>query len=243
MIPAADNPQHASTKLERRIARRGALVMLLCASTALLAAPSARAEEWPLLPLPADAHSAPLAQRLKVNGVTLRALQFHMTASEVAATQLFQKGCRDLGGMPTDNRLREGHVQGCVRPPYSMTAQWHQEGQKIFGTISTLRLDEKPQRSPLPEDMSLPPLTTLEEDMESEDGPVHGRVLRLSSTLGPQSIRNYFVGHLEAQGWRALLPTRPEGPALSFDKGRAHLDMVIGRAGVGSQMVLVWDYR
>ena len=110
----------------------------------------------PLLPAPENAVMEPLSSHLKINGVDMRAVQFHVGAEEERLRSYFVEACAKLGGSYTENQLRNEHIQGCITPPYSLTSQWHIEGDSAYGTLTSLRMNQKTERDALPDDLPLP---------------------------------------------------------------------------------------
>ncbi len=216
-----------------------ALLLLVCSI------PSQAADEQPLLSVPENAITEPLAGHLKINGVEMRAVQFHVGAEEERLRAFFVEGCAKLGGSYTENQLRDDRIQGCIKAPYSMTSQWHMEGDSAYGTLTSLRLDQKAQRDPLPSDVPLSDNAQVLQDVESTDGPIHGRVLRIRVDSPAAAVRSSLEKALLARQWHPSPAMQGnKGSVISMNKGNRRLDIVIGEDGADkSRLVLVLDQR
>lgn len=198
-------------------------------------------KDLPLWPLPEGVIHAPLAENIRINGIPARIEVFHGAIPKDKVLAHFREACARLGGTPTFNQLGAERLQGCVRPPLSFTAQWHEESGEIYGQISTMSLDAKPGASPLP--LALPGSTRTLLDMETEDGPIRGRVLRLQSDLSARQLHHWFHASLEAAGWRPN-QALPNPYTFSGQRGRDRLDIAFLPVDGGhSQAVVVWDHR
>ena len=224
------------------LAARAALYALLFLSCPTLVN---AAEDPPFLPAPEEAVTEPLAGHLKINGVEMRAVQFHVGAEEERLRAFFVEGCAKLGGSYTENQLRNDHIQGCIKPPYSMTTQWHMEGDSAYGTLTSLRLDQKAQRDPLPSDVPLPGNAQVLQDVESTDGSIHGRVLHIRVDSPAAAVRSSLEKVLLARQWHPSPAMQGnKGSVISMNKGNRRLDIVIGEDSAGkSRLVLVLDQR
>ena len=216
-----------------------ALLLLVCSI------PSQAAEDQPLLSVPENAVTEPLASHLKINGVEMRAVQFHVGAEEERLRAFFVEGCAKLGGSYTENQLRDDRIQGCIKAPYSMTSQWHMDGDSAYGTLTSLRLDQKAQRDSLPSDLPLPGNAQVLQDVESTDGPIHGRVLHIRVDSPAAAVRSSLEKALLARRWHPSPAIQGnKGSVISMNKGNRRLDIVIGEDSAGkSRLVLVLDQR
>ncbi|MFA7495000.1 MAG: hypothetical protein WCY67_01665 [Acidithiobacillus sp.] len=201
-------------------------------------------EMAPLLAMPENAVLEPLASHLKINGVDMRAVQFHVGADEEKLRSYFVESCAKLGGSYTENQLHNEHIQGCITPPYSLTTQWHMEGDSAYGTLSSLRLDQKVERDPLPHDLPLPANAEILQDIETRDGDIRGRVLHVYVDAPMAKIRNTLEKRLQAQQWQTTSVARGNAAVISMSKDNRHLDIVIGKDESGkSRLVVVLDQR
>ncbi len=224
------------------MAYRSFLLLCLACFTSLTAA--AADDHFPILPAPENAVVEPLASHLKINGVDMRAVQFHVDAEEERLRAHFVEACAQLGGSYTENQLRDEHIQGCITPPYSLTSQWHMEGNNAYGTLSSLRMDQKTGRDPLPDDLPLPAGIQVLQDVESHDHGIQGRVLHIHAEMPASALRTQMESALQARQWRAEPTMHGHSSVISMNKDHRHLDMVIGENGDGkSRMVIVLDQR
>ncbi|MBN6740190.1 hypothetical protein JKG47_06525 [Acidithiobacillus sp. MC6.1] len=202
------------------------------------------ADNAPLLPAPENAVMEPLSSHLKVNGVDMRAVQFHVGAEEERLRSYFVEACAKLGGSYTENLLRNEHIQSCIIPPYSLTSQWHMEGDSAYGTLTSLRIDQKIERNALPEDLPLPTNAQVLQDVESSDAGIRGRVLHMRVDTPAAILRASLDKALLAQQWQPAPAMRNNGSVISMNKGNRRLDVVIGEDGTGkSRLVIVLDQR
>ena len=201
-------------------------------------------EKGPLLPPPDNAITEPLASHLRINGLDMRAVQFHVGAEEERLRSYFVEACAKLGGSYTENQLRNEHVQGCITPPYSLTTQWHMEGDSAYGTLSSLRMDQEMERDPLPADLPLPSNASVLQDVETNDAGIHGRVLHVRADSPAGTLRSTLKNALMVQQWQPAPAMRNNPSVISMNKGNRHLDIVIGEHGTdNSRLVVVLDQR
>ncbi|MBE7567945.1 hypothetical protein HF670_11330 [Acidithiobacillus thiooxidans] len=197
-----------------------------------------------LLPTPENTVTEPLAGRLKINGVDIHATQFHVNAEEERLRSHFVEACAQLRGSYTENNLRGEHIQGCITPPYSLTSQWHMEGNTAYGTLSSLRMDQRTERDPLPDDLPLPANAEILQDIDSHDHGIHGRVLHIHVNIPASDLRTLLEKALLARQWRGSPAMQGQTSVISMNKDNRHLDMVIGADGVGeSRVIVVLDQR
>ncbi len=215
------------------------VAMILASPTVAFAADNA-----PLLPAPENAIMEPLASHLKINGVDMRAVQFHVGAEEERLRAHFVESCAKLSGSYTENQLRNEHIQGCITPPYSLTSQWHMEGDVAYGTLTSLRMDQKIEHDTLPGDLPLPANAQVLQDVESSDGGIRGRVLHVHVDAPATIVHASLDRALLTQRWQPLSTVHNSGSVISMQKGRRRLDIVIGEDGTGkSRLIIVLDQR
>jgi len=201
------------------------------------------AADLPLWSVPAGFVLTPIADEARLNGQPIRMALLSGVMDPRSFQQAMERQCNSEHGDFHQAMLGSKTLWSCLHGDrYSQTLQWRQEGNRIVGELSTLRLDGgKQEPHPLP--LLLPEAQILS-DLETRDGSQQGRVVLAQSRLSIPQLRAVLLREAHAQGWRLEVSLSAQLRRLSLRKSRQALDIALDPLPLGgSRAVLVWQDR
>ncbi|WP_308387763.1 hypothetical protein [Acidithiobacillus sp. AMEEHan] len=216
-------------------------VLFFAILSSAVAAPT-WAEELPLWPLPSTMHTSPVAQKMQLNGVPLRAALLSGQISDYEFRRALEASCAEEKGRFQALQFGAKNLWSCIREPYSQTVQWQEENGRITGELSTLRLDSQPTLPPPL--LLIPDRTESVSDLETEDDGVRGRVQILRSDLSVPQLRAALLRAAQAKGWKVEPLLSGNLMRLSLRQRHESLDLAFQPERMGGcKTVLVWQSK
>lgn len=164
----------------------------------LLACTSARADDWPDVPLPDHSRGEWVSKHMVYNGLHMRAAQFTTPTTMEDALTFYRRQWR---GDLTENRVGSKTVVGRPSGKHFITIELEPKGKTTRGTVGITRMPDGPPDQPVGHGFARPAGSRVVNDIRYLDTGNETRTLMLSNRLSPYVNQQFYARRLRAQGW------------------------------------------
>ncbi|MFC0676559.1 hypothetical protein ACFFGH_01670 [Lysobacter korlensis] len=215
--------------------RLAAAIVLLCGGL------PAAAQDWPSVPVPADAAGYWVTEHMLYNGLNMRASRFEI-AQPLAKVEAFYRdawGAR-MARTPWRNKTILGRAEG----RHYITVELTPAGNATRGQIGVMEIPREAPRTPPGSGFPMPSQTKVSEDIVYLDTPQRTRTLNMENAFSPLQNAQFYSRTMKARGYvpeRGSTPcTAASDQCISFySRHDAKLMLSFKRVASGSNLVAV----